>query len=134
MIAELINQWEENKSQLEEYFRATNQSEYSSYEKIVKKVFEICLPYAIGYGSWNLDRMTIIDDGDYQGTQIFVIPNDSYQPSVSDYVITHNYYGSCSGCDTLLSISEYSDDVPTKEQVEDYMSLCLHLIEKMKVL
>jgi len=41
MITELVKQWEENKHNLEEYFKTTKQDEYYSYETIVKKVFEI---------------------------------------------------------------------------------------------
>ena len=132
MITELVNQWEENKHKLEEYFKTTKQDEYDSYETIVKKVFEICLPKAPDYSGWDLDKMTVIDDGDYQGTQIFIIPTDTYQPSVEDYVMTDTYYGSCSGCDTLEAISEYNYDLPTDEQVKEYMTLALHLVQKLK--
>lgn len=132
MITELVKQWEENKHKLEEYFRTTKQDEYDNYETIVKKVFEICLPKATDYSGWDLDKMTVIDDGDYQGTQIFIIPNDTYQPSVENYVMTDTYYGSCSGCDTLQAISSYDDDLPTDEQVKEYMTLALHLVQKLK--
>lgn len=132
MITGLVKQWEENKHKLEEYFKTTKQEEYDNYEAIVKKVFEICLPKATDYSGWDLDSMTVIDDGDYQGTQIFIIPTDTYQPSVDDYVITDTYYGSCSGCDTLQAISEYDYELPTNEQVKDYMTLALHLVQKLK--
>ena len=49
-------------------------------------------------------------------------------------VNSNNYYGSCSGCDTLLGINEYEDGLPNEEQVKDYMTLCLHLIQKLKPL
>ena len=132
MITELVKQWEENKHKLEEYFKTTKQDEYDSYETIVKKVFEICLPKATAYSGWDLDKMTVIDDGDYQGTQIFIIPTDTYQPSIEDYVMTDTYYGSCSGCDTLKAISSYDYDLPTDEQVKEYMTLALHLVQKLK--
>lgn len=132
MIIELVKQWEENKHKLEEYFKTTKQEEYNSYEVIVKKVFEICLPKATDYSGWDLDKMTVIDDGDYQGTQIFIIPTDTYQPSVEDYVMTDTYYGSCSGCDTLQAISECGYELPTDEQVKEYMTLALHLVQKLK--
>jgi hypothetical protein len=132
MITKLVKQWEENKHKLEEYFKTTKQDEYDSYETIVKKVFEICLPEATDYSGWNLDKMTVIDDGDYQGTQIFIIPTDTYQPSLEDYVMTDTYYGSCSGCDTLQAVSGYDYDLPTEEQVKEYMTLALHLVQKLK--
>ncbi len=132
MIAEIIKQWEENKYKLEEYFKNTSQNEYDSYEAIVKKVFELCIPNASRWGGWCLDKMTVIDDGDYQGTQIFIIPADTYQPSPEDYVMTDTYYGSCSGCDTLQGICDYEYDLPTEEQVSQYMTLALHLVQKVR--
>lgn len=84
---------------------------------------------------FNLEELRIIDDGDYQGTQIFIIPLDTYQPSVSDYVYTHTYYGSCSGCDTLQAILGYDDNKKANaNQVEDLMQLSLHLLQKCKML
>lgn len=132
MIIELVKQWEENKHKLEEYFKTTNQGEYGSYEDIVKKIFEICIPKASDYNGWSLESMTVIDDGHYQGTQIFIIPTDTYQPSVEDYVMTDTYYGSCSGCDTLLNICGYEDGLPDDEQIKEYMTLALHLVQKIK--
>ena len=94
MIQELVKQWEENKHKHEEYFKTTKQEEYSSsYKQIVTKVFELCLLKANDYSGFNLSKMTVIDDGDYQGTQIFIVPKNLYQPSIEDYLITHNYYG-----------------------------------------
>ena len=75
--------------------------------------------------------MTVIDNGDYQGTQIFIIPINTYQPGVDEYVYTHTYYGSCSGCDTLQAIQSWDgDELPNEEQVKDYMELALHLLQK----
>jgi len=132
MIQKFIDKWHENKNGLE---KIISEKQWGSYEDLVKEIIVNILNVGEEeYDCYDVERLTTIDDGDYQGTQLFIFPTKTYQPGVGDYIITHNYYGSCSGCDTLLSISEYSDDVPTKEQVEDYMSLCLHLIEKMKVL
>lgn len=131
MIQEIIKQWEENKYKLEEYFKETKQSEYSDYKEIVKALFYHCIPQADEYSGWNLEKMTVIDDGDYQGTQIFIIPKDTYQPSAEDYIVTDTYYGSCSGCDTLQSISSYNYELPTDSQVKEYMTLALHLVQKL---
>ena len=134
MIKKVITQWEENKHKLEEYFKTTPQDEYSEYEDIVKKIFELCITEATDYTDWDINRMTVIDDGDYQGTQIFIIPTDSYQPTVENYIMTDTYYGSCSGCDTLLSIGEYSNDLPTEQQIKEYMTIALHLVQKLRKL
>jgi hypothetical protein len=132
MIQELITQWEENKHKLEEYFKTTKQEEYSSYKQIVTKIFELCLPKADEYSGFDLSKMTVIDDGDYQGTQIFIIPKDVIQPTSGDYVMTNTYYGSCSACDTLKRICSYEYDLPTDEEVKKYMTLALHLVQKLK--
>lgn len=43
-------------------------------------------------------------------------------------------YGSCSGCDTLKGIRNYSDEPPNEEQVTDYLTLARHLIQGLRVL
>ena len=136
MIKEFIDAWEKNKWKLKDYFLNTNQEEYDSYEAIIEKIFEIVInPYIDNelFGTpFVVGDIQTIDDGDYQGTQIFILHKDTYQPSIEDYVYVGNYYGSCSGCDTLLSISGYDDGLPTLLQVRDYMTLALHLIQKFK--
>ena len=132
MISSIIEQWENNKSKLENYFRTTDQYEYCGYKQIVEKLFELCITNADEHYGFNIERMTVIDDGDYQGTKLFIIPKDTYQPSVDDYITTHTYYGSCSGCDTLQSICGYDYGLPTEEQVKLYMTLALHLVQKLK--
>lgn len=80
----------------------------------------------------NEDKIRKIDDGDYQGTLIFIIPEATYQPSEYDYYVTFADYGSCSACDTLQAI-QYGNTYESKEeQVNDLMTLCLHMIERMK--
>lgn len=133
MIKEYINLWLENKTALEDYFMQTPQSEYSDYKAIFKKIIEIVInPNVKTFQDLDPESITVVDDGDYQGTLIFIIPRNTYQPDVSDYIYTSVYYGSCSGCDTLLSISGYEKDIPNEEQVKEYMTLALHLVENMK--
>ena len=133
MIQEIIKKWEENKYKLEEYFSTTKQKEFASYETIIQKIFELVINSdEDSYEKFNTNKMTVIDDGDYQGTQIFIIPKDTYQPSIYDYLITHTYYGSCSGCDVLEGIRNYDGNLPTEQQVKEYMILALHLVQKMK--
>ena len=133
MIQEIIKKWEENKYKLEEYFSTTKQEEFASYETIIQKIFELVINSdEDSYERFNINKMTVIDDGNYQGTQIFIIPKDTYQPNIDDYLITHTYYGSCSGCDVLESIRNYSSGLPTEQQVKEYMILALHLVQKMK--
>jgi len=138
MIKEFVKAWDINKAKLEEYIKTHKQEEYDSYEKLVKILFQIVInPYfkeILRLDVWDCEYIHVIDDGDYQGTQIFLIPSTPYQPTVEDYVITHQYYGSCSGCDTLLAIMNYDKGIPTEEQVKDYMTLELHILQRCKYL
>ena len=132
MIQIFIDAWNERKNELEEYFKTTPMDKYDSYEDLVKLVFEKVVnpEMPIDYLTYDIDRMTVIDDGHYRGTLLFLIPRKTYQPSVDEYIYTSVYYGTCSACDTLQSITGYCyDGLPSEVQVADYMILCLHLLE-----
>lgn len=101
------------------------------YDDIVRTVLE-----AVN-GKWWPNRMDIegihlIDDGDYQGTLVYVIPEDSYQPS--DYWYVRIAYGSCSGCDTLQCIMCCFDweGEEREKVVDDLFTLALHVVQKLK--
>lgn len=132
MVKEFCLTWEKNKEKLEKYFRTTKQDEYYEYEDLVKLLFDIVINPSIesDYYRFDTENILVIDDGDYQGTQVFILHRNVYQPSVEDYVYTNTYYGSCSGCDTLQGIHGYESGLPDEEQVKDYMELCLHLLQK----
>lgn len=132
MIKEFIEKWDKYKNELEEYFKTNKQLEYSSYELIVKALFDIIINKD-EEDKFNTENIVVIDDGDYQGTQIFILHKDWYQPSVEDYVYTNTYYGSCSGCDTLIAIQDWDlEELPSEEQIKEYMTLALHLLQKCK--
>lgn len=133
MIKEFVEKWDKYKENLENYFRNTRQEEYQDYKDIVKALFEnvINKDETDSWNKFNLKEMTLIDDGYYQGTQIFIIPLDVYQPNTSNYVVTNTYYGSCSGCDILMDIQDWSGR-PNENQIKDYMELALHLLQKCK--
>ena len=129
MIKEFVEKWNKYSNNLEEYFRNTKQEEYSNYEEIVRILFD----EVINKGeedTFDTKNILVIDDGNYQGTQIFVLHKDTYQPNIEDYVYTNTYYGSCSGCDTLLRISSYDGGMPDENQIKEYMMLALHLLQK----
>lgn len=128
MIKNIVQRWELNKTTIENGFK---QSHPESYADIVKLVVST-VTSEDNYDEDNLDpdRIHAIDDGDYQGTLVYVIGAKGYQPS--DYWYVKVSYGSCSGCDTLQSIHNYSDALPTDEQVKDYMTLALHIVQGIK--
>ena len=126
MEKNIILQWEARKSKLEDWFRSIEKPEYIEYIDIVKALFTYVIE---GY---NTSEIHVIDDGHCQGTQLLLIHKDVYQPSVEDYLITDTFYGTCSGCDTLMSICDCSNGFPNEKQIEQYMSLSLHLVQKLR--
>ena len=145
MIDLFVKAWDENNKLLLKEFETTIPD---GYQDIVKKLISIVInPYLYKIkpkypesDGLDIDSMTIIDDGDYQGTQIFIIPFNTYQPDTNDYVFTHNYYGSCSGCDTyqnILMCCDYDENcnkIPTKEIAKDLHTLALHLLQAFRYL
>ena len=80
---------------------------------------------------FNTESITEIDDGDYQGTLLYIIPEQWYQPSEYQYFMTYIAYGSCCCCDLLQSIQpSYISDV-TDETIKDFMSLCRTFVANM---
>jgi hypothetical protein len=102
-----------------------------SYQDLVRKVVEVIGSDSDDYTP-DPDRIHEIDDGEYQGTLVYVIGATSYQPSV--YWFVRVGYGSCSGCDTLEAIRGYSDEPPTEQQEKDYMTLALHVVEGLRLM
>lgn len=77
---------------------------------------------------WDVENITEIDNGDYQGTLLYLIPRKTYQPSEYEYLMTCVGYGSCSGCDTLQSIQYDTDG---EDKVNDYIKLCRDIVCEM---
>lgn len=127
MIKEFVEIFMNKKDHLRKVFEEKHPSDYID---IVKTVVKLLNENLSCYEKPDPDRIHEINDGDYQGTLVYIIGAQGYQPS--DYWATKVYYGSCSGCDTLEGIREYSEDKPSEQQVEDYLTLCLHLIQQMK--
>ncbi len=125
MIKKFVDLFMSRKDELKQIFKKKHPE---SYKEIVVSV--VALLSDGDYGNMHKDRIHEIDDGDCQGTLLYVIAAEDYQPS--DYWYVKVNYGSCSGCDTLQSISDYSSEVPTDEQVKDYMTLALHIVQGLR--
>jgi hypothetical protein len=126
MIKEFIDRFEANKHTLRTTFAEAHPD---SYKEIVQGVVR-CIQGESEYYEPSPDRIHEIDDGDYQGTLVYVIAAGGYQPD--DYWYVKVGYGSCSGCDTLQAISGYSDEKPTDSQIEQYMTLATHILQGLK--
>lgn len=125
MIRQFVELFESKRSEIEEQFKAIHPE---SYEDVVRIVVA-ALSVEEEYGLPDPNRIHLIDDGDYQGTLLFVVGARGYQPS--RYWGVKVGYGSCSGCDTLLSIKSDGgyDERPNEGQVKDYMTLALHVVQ-----
>lgn len=129
----IIKRFKENEKKLLEVF---SKKHPESYVDIVKEVVKAVsdLENEDSVLPLDINRITVIDHGDYQGSQLFIIAGTGYQPD--RYWATEVSYGSCSGCDTLEGIRAYADEEesPSKTQAKDYLTLALHLAQKMEEL
>lgn len=132
MEKEIIESWERGKENLRDYLSTHSiWDNCSSYNELVNVLIKECLNYSTDRKFST--KFTCIDDGGYQGTQLFILHYDTCQPDVSHYYIFDNEYGSCSGCDTLLGIIRNDYDViPDENMVNQLMTLCLHMVQRMK--
>ena len=130
MIKEFVKLWDENKDKLEEVIRNSTDHCNWRYKDIVILLFE----HVINKGEVKYDTkdIDVLCHSDYTGTLVFILHDSSGVISVEDYVYTNADYGSCSCCDTLQAIQEINleSELPNDEQVQDYMMLCLHLLQR----
>lgn len=131
MIKTFVARWEQNKGRLEAAWRLKRPD---SYLNIVKEVVKI-----VGGSeedrfssdeTLDVKRIKEVDWGDYQGTLLYVIGEAGSQPN--RFYTVKVGYGSCSGCDTLKAIHGYSDEPPTDSQMNDYMTLALHVVQGLR--
>lgn len=123
MILEFIDRFNDKRDVLLKQF---SEKEPDSYEDIfvqtIKTIFD-----TDEYDVPDYERITVIDHGCYQGTQLFIVGANGYQPS--KYWVTKVCYGSCSGCDTFQAYSDY--DNPEKS-APHMLTMALHMIENIK--
>jgi hypothetical protein len=127
MIKFCLEKWDANKNLLEKYLRDHNDLNSVNYIDLVKMVVGIIFN-TDSFNTYEVDKITEIDNGDYQGTLLYLIPNDSYQPYEGDYLMTYVGYGSCSGCDTLQNIQRFIDYNDVGEVIADFMTLCKDIV------
>ena len=140
MIKYCIEKWDKNKDLLRSALNnnkllnhVLNRNdddplEYLEYKDLVKLTVMFILN---DKNEWNENKIKEIDDGDYQGTLLYLIPEDTYQPNSSEYLMTFVEYGSCSACDTLQTIQCYLDIRSRDKSIDDLMNLCKDLICNM---
>ena len=125
MIDEFVKQFMEKREAMELKLKESGPSEYKDLVTLVIDSIESDV-----FKTPSSSNIVEIDHGDWQGTLVYVIGAGGYQPS--SYWFVKVEYGSCSACDTLQAIGGYSDEPPTDDQVKDYMTLALHIIQQLK--
>lgn len=131
MIKVFVEAWEQNKKDLELRY---NKKRPSCYSDIVRDVIKYIInPYMEDIDEYTLDikHITTIDNGDYQGTLLYIIPRNMYQPTIDDYYYTCVDYGTCSQCDTFEAVLDYKSK---KDRVNGFMTLALHILQEFKQL
>lgn len=112
MMKIMRNKWAKNEKLFKQALENIKDLNTISYDKLVKLAFKNIYNSDCekDFECLDLDNITMIDNGDYQGTILYVIPFNTYQPSEYEYLMTYVRYGSCSGCDTILKIKEYDKE------------------------
>lgn len=130
MLEDFVNIFDANREKLLNKFKEKHPD---NYLEVVTTVVQMLHDGVEDYEEKpDPERIHEINDGDYQGTLLYIIGADGYQPST--YWCVKVGYGSCSGCDTLEGIREYSDEPPTKEQAKQYFNLALHVVQGLKLI
>ena len=135
MIKYALKKWDENKDVLRNAIQQTEKDKrcFWDYNDIVKLVCRYIFNENVTDKDpkINIEGITMIDNGGYQGTLLFMMPFDTYQPMEYDYLMTYVGYGSCSGCDTLqrIQLDElYYNVNSTDDLIGDYMTLCKDIV------
>lgn len=129
MIKYCLEKWDANKEKLRKVLSGEN-LEAIEYKDLVKMVVRYVLndENEYDYERWDYDRITEIDNGDYQGTLLYLIPKNTFQPSEYDYLMAYVNYGSCSGCDALQYLQSLIYPNQTEKNVNDFMTLCKDIL------
>lgn len=125
MLKIIKEQWDKNREVLREALREEKDLNRLHYKDLVKLAFEKVYNEGLEcYMQLDLASITEVDNGDYQGTLLYLIAVKTYQPCECDYLMTYVGYGSCCCCDPLQAIQELEGE----EQIKEYMTLCKDIL------
>lgn len=128
MLKYCLEKWNKNKENLEAQLREDDELYSCDYEYLVRLVVDHILNDDPSDYTWESGEITVIDNGEYQGTLLFLIPERTYQPSEYQYLMTYIGYGSCSVCDYLQSIQPWEKRKLNDDEVKDFMGLCKDIL------
>lgn len=135
MLKYCLKKWDKNKDKLFDAVVPLCGGEYSykisSYEELMRLILEHIFndeEAEMDCRTINTKEITEIDNGDYQGTLLYLFHFDTYQPCEYEYFVTFVGYGSCSGCDILQGIESLASK---KRQIDETMQLCLDIVQNI---
>ena len=134
MLDFIGEKWAKNKDKLKARLANTPQEEYDEYVTLLK----IAIEEVLNDEEKKFDTADIETKrfGYYQGDYLFVFhEEDDFYPELWEYYYTTVAYGSCSCCDTLQHITDIDGDywgLPNEKQLNGYMTLCLHMLQRIK--
>lgn len=128
MIPKIIKRFNESRESLAIRFRGSLPSEY---REIVRAVIEAVADNDDDECALDPKRIHEINDGDYGGIMLYLIPENKYHPY--NYWYVRVAYGTCGQCDTLEAIRERSSS-DAELAVRDCMTLALHIAQSIKKL
>lgn len=127
--------WFRQKEELRKYLQTHEQMEYAKdYIDLLKVLIQIVINPDEEERPLKIEQIIEIDKGCYGGEKVWLIPQEE-EPDVRDFIVTYMAYGTCSGCDLLEGIISNSDmvtDFANEKQINDYMLLALHLLQRMR--
>lgn len=127
--------WFRHKEELRKYLQTHEQMEYAKdYIDLLKVLIQIVINPDEEERPLKIEQIIEIDKGCYGGEKVWLIPQEE-EPDVRDFIVTYMAYGTCSGCDLLEGIISNSDmvtDFANEKQINDYMLLALHLLQRMR--
>ena len=123
MIEELVDRLFEQEAAIREDLR---NNPPRSYDDLVKRLVGYLADVDTVSGQLDPKRIHVIDDGEYQGTRLFIVGAQGYQPRTYWSIFVN--YGSCSVCDTFQAARELDDEFA---RIDDYWSLMLHMVQQL---
>lgn len=129
MIKIMKELWNKHEKELLERLAKRTDVHQMEYVDLVHLTFETIFNGDDREVKLNLKEMTEIDNGNYQGTMLYLIPFKTYQPAEYEYLMTYVRYGSCSGCDALQAAKSWCDEGPlTGKELKAVMAICKDIV------
>ena len=125
MIQEFVDRFMSRRESLRAVFARRHPE---SYKQIVEMVIATIAKDEYGEDILDPSRIyEITDEAASVSDTLFVIVGDCFM----GFWAVKIFYGSCEECDILAGIRDYAEDEdkPSEEQVKDYMTLALHIVQ-----